>query len=101
MPFVNEAMHLVMEGVATAEAVDTAVKLGYGLPAGPLTLADRVGLDELLRWMQHLFEELGDLKYRPCPLLRQMVRAGHLGVKSGRGFFEYDDNGRVERTEKT
>ena len=101
VPFVNEAMHVVMEGVATAEAVDTAVKLGYGLPVGPLTLADRVGLDELLRWMQHLFKELGDVKYRPCPLLRKMVRAGHLGVKSGRGFFEYDDNGQVKRTEKT
>jgi 3-hydroxybutyryl-CoA dehydrogenase len=101
VPFVNEAMHVVMEGVATAEAVDTAVKLGYGLPVGPLTLADRVGLDELLRWMQHLFKELGDVKYRPCPLLRKMVRAGHFGVKSGRGFFEYDDNGQVKRTEKT
>jgi 3-hydroxybutyryl-CoA dehydrogenase len=101
VPFVNEAMHVVMEGVATAEAVDTAVKLGYGLPVGPLTLADRVGLDELLRWMQHLFNELGDFKYRPCPLLRQMVRAGHLGVKSGRGFFEYDDNGQLKRTERT
>jgi 3-hydroxybutyryl-CoA dehydrogenase len=93
LPFLNEAMHVVMEGVASAEAVDTAMKLGYGLPVGPLALADRMGLDEVMRWMQYLFDELGDLKYRPCPLLRKMIRAGHLGVKSGRGFFEYDADG--------
>jgi 3-hydroxybutyryl-CoA dehydrogenase len=93
LPFLNEAMHVVMEGVATPEAVDTSMKLGYGLPVGPLALADRIGLDEVNRWMQYLFEELGDLKYRPCPLLRKMIRAGHLGVKSGRGFFDYDDDG--------
>jgi 3-hydroxybutyryl-CoA dehydrogenase len=90
VPFLNEAMHVVMEGVATAEAVDTSMKLGYGLPVGPLALADRMGLDEVMRWMQYLFDELGDLKYRPCPLLRKMIRAGHLGVKSGRGFFVYE-----------
>lgn len=95
LPFLNEAMHVVMEGVATPEAVDTSMKLGYGLPVGPLALADRIGLDEVSRWMQYLFEELGDLKYRPCPLLRKMIRAGHLGVKSGRGFFEYDEDGKV------
>jgi 3-hydroxybutyryl-CoA dehydrogenase len=93
LPFLNEAMQVVMEGVASAEAVDTALKLGYGLPVGPLTLADRMGLDEVMRWMQYLFTELGDLKYRPSPLLHKMIRAGRLGVKSGRGFFEYDENG--------
>ncbi len=93
LPFLNEAMHVVMEGVASAEAVDTSMKLGYGLPMGPLALADRIGLDEVMRWMQYLFDELGDLKYRPCPLLRKMIRAGHLGRKSGRGFFEYDEKG--------
>jgi 3-hydroxybutyryl-CoA dehydrogenase len=93
LPFLNEAMHVVMEGVASAEAVDTSMKLGYGLPVGPLALADRIGLDEVSRWMHYLFEELGDLKYRPCPLLRKMIRAGHLGVKSGQGFFEYDQDG--------
>ena len=97
LPFLNEAMHVVMEGVATADAVDTAMRLGYGLPAGPLALADRMGLDEVMRWMQHLFEELGDLKYRPCPLLRKMIRAGHLGVKSGQGFFAYDESGAVKK----
>jgi 3-hydroxybutyryl-CoA dehydrogenase len=95
LPFLNEAMHVVMEGVATPEAVDTSMRLGYGLPVGPLALADRMGLDEVGRWMQYLFEELGDLKYRPCPLLRKMVRAGQLGVKSGKGFFEYDEDGNL------
>ena len=93
LPFLNEAMHVVMEGVATPEAVDTSMRLGYGLQVGPLALADRIGLDEVNRWMQYLFEELGDLKYRPCPLLRKMIRAGHIGVKGGRGFFEYDEDG--------
>jgi 3-hydroxybutyryl-CoA dehydrogenase len=93
LPFLNEAMHVVMEGVASADAVDTSMKLGYGLPVGPLQLADRMGLDEVMRWMQYLFDELGDVKYRPCPLLRKMIRAGHLGLKSGRGFFEYDEAG--------
>ena len=96
LPFINEAMHVVLEGVASAEAVDTSMRLGYGMPLGPLALADRMGLDEVMRWMQHLFDELGDLKYRPCPLLRKMVRAGRLGVKSGSGFFEYDEQGRVK-----
>jgi len=93
LPFLNEAMHVVMEGVATPEAVDVSMRLGYGLPVGPLALADRIGLDEVSRWMHYLFDELGDLKYRPCPLLRKMIRAGHLGVKTGRGFFEYDEDG--------
>ncbi len=99
LPFLNEAMHVVMEGVASAQAVDTSMKLGYGLPVGPLGLADRMGLDEVNRWMQHLFDELGDFKYRPCPLLRKMIRAGHLGVKTGRGFFEYDPEGNLKRAE--
>jgi 3-hydroxybutyryl-CoA dehydrogenase len=93
LPFLNEAMFVVMEGVSSAEAVDTSMRLAFGLPLGPLALADRMGLDHVRRWMQHLFEELGDLKYRPCPLLRKMIRAGHLGVKTGRGFFVYDENG--------
>jgi 3-hydroxybutyryl-CoA dehydrogenase len=101
VPFLNEAMNTVMEGVASAPAVDTAMTLGYGLPAGPLAIADRIGLDELLRWTERLFAELGDVKYRPCPLLRQMVRAGRLGVKSGRGFFEYDESGQIRKAEES
>jgi 3-hydroxybutyryl-CoA dehydrogenase len=87
IPFLNEAMHIVMEGVATAGDVDRALSLGYDFKMGPLEYSDRVGLDKVLGWMEHLFRELGELKYRPCPLLRQLVRAGHLGRKSGRGFF--------------
>jgi 3-hydroxybutyryl-CoA dehydrogenase len=93
LPMINEAVHVVMEGVASAQDVDTAMKLGYNLEAGPLALADRMGLDEVMNWMEHLFHELGDLKYRPCPLLRKMVRAGRLGVKSGEGFFKYEKTG--------
>ncbi|MGE0453890.1 MAG: 3-hydroxyacyl-CoA dehydrogenase family protein [Vicinamibacteria bacterium] len=100
LPFLNEAMHVVMEGVATAEDVDTSMKLGYGLPVGPLQLADRMGLDEVRRWMQYLFDELGDFKYRPCPLLRKMIRAGQLGVKAGKGFFEYDDQGNIRKDDE-
>jgi 3-hydroxybutyryl-CoA dehydrogenase len=97
LPFLNEAMYVVMEGVASAEAVDTSMKLGYGLPVGPLALADQMGLDDVMRWMQHLFDELGDVKYRPCPLLRKMIRGGRLGVKSGKGFFEYDEHGQARK----
>ncbi|MCD6386220.1 NAD(P)-binding domain-containing protein [Candidatus Sumerlaeota bacterium] len=91
IPFLNEAMNVVMEGVASAADVDTAMQLGFNLPVGPLEMADQMGLDEVLLWMEHLFQELGDLKYRPCPLLRKMVRAGYLGVKTRRGFFTYDE----------
>jgi len=90
VPLINEAIFVVMEGVASAEDVDTAMRLGYNLEKGPLALADHMGLDVVMSWMEHLFHELGDLKYRPCPLLRKMVRAGRLGVKSGEGFFHYE-----------
>ncbi len=92
LPMINEAMQVVLEGVASAEDVDTAMKLGYNMEIGPLALADRMGLDEVMKWMEHLFRELGDLKYRPCPILRMKVRAGHLGVKTGKGFFDYVKN---------
>ncbi|TFH02808.1 MAG: 3-hydroxybutyryl-CoA dehydrogenase [Calditrichales bacterium] len=89
VPMINEAMYILMEGVASAEHIDTAVRLGYNFSKGPLSLADMIGLDELMAWMETLFRELGESKYRPCPLLRKLVRAGHLGVKTGKGFFEY------------
>jgi 3-hydroxybutyryl-CoA dehydrogenase len=95
IPILNEAMHIVMEGVASAEDVDLALRLGYEFKIGPLEYCDRVGLDKVLGWMDHLWRELGDMKYRPCPLLRKLVRAGHLGRKSGRGFFRWVDNERV------
>jgi 3-hydroxybutyryl-CoA dehydrogenase len=93
VPMLNEAMHVLMEGIATAEDIDTAMKLGYGLTVGPLALADMMGLDEVMRWMENLLHELSDHKYNPCPLLRKLVRAGHLGRKTGQGFFEYDEEG--------
>ncbi|MGI8771834.1 MAG: 3-hydroxybutyryl-CoA dehydrogenase [Acidobacteriaceae bacterium] len=89
MPLLNEAMYAVMEGVATAQAVDEVFKLGMAHPMGPLTLADFIGLDVCLDIMRVLQEGLGDPKYRPCPLLIRMVDAGWLGRKSGRGFYQY------------
>lgn len=94
VPFLNEAMHILMEGLASAEGIDTATKLGYNLPIGPLELADTMGLDEVLTWMETLWHELGEPRYRPCPLLRIYVREGKLGKKTGEGFFKYDEHGR-------
>jgi 3-hydroxybutyryl-CoA dehydrogenase len=89
MPMINEAVYTVMEGVATPEAVDTVMKLGMAHPMGPLALADFIGLDVCLAILEVMHRGLGDPKYRPCPLLRKMVAAGHLGRKSGRGFYAY------------
>jgi len=94
VPLLNEAMHALMEGVSTADGIDTAMKLGYNFQYGPLELADMMGLDEVLAWMESLFHELGEAKYRPCPLLRRMVREGKMGRKSGEGFFKYNDQGK-------
>ena len=89
MPMINEAVYCVMEGVAAPDAIDTVMKLGMAHPMGPLALADFIGLDVCLAILEVLHRGLGDDKYRPCPLLRRMVAAGHLGRKSGKGFFEY------------
>ncbi len=90
VPYINDAMHALSEGVASAEEIDTAMKLGANMPIGPLALADLVGLDVSLAAGEALLQEFGDPKFRPAPLLKQMVRAGKLGRKTGEGFYKYE-----------
>ncbi|MCH7880970.1 MAG: 3-hydroxybutyryl-CoA dehydrogenase [Proteobacteria bacterium] len=90
IPMINEAVYTLYEGIASAEAIDEVMKLGMAHPMGPLALADLIGLDTCLSVIRVLHEGFGDSKYRPCPLLQQMVDAGYLGRKSGRGFYQYD-----------
>ncbi|MCL4458705.1 MAG: 3-hydroxybutyryl-CoA dehydrogenase [Chloroflexi bacterium] len=89
MPMINEAIYALMEGVAKRDDIDTVMRLGMNHPMGPLQLADLIGLDVCLHIMEVLYAGFGDSKYRPCPLLRRMVQAGHLGRKSGQGFYKY------------
>ncbi|MER3602797.1 MAG: 3-hydroxybutyryl-CoA dehydrogenase [Thermus sp.] len=93
MPMINEAVQVLMEGVATKEAIDQVMRLGMNHPMGPLELADLIGLDTCLAIMEVLHRGLGEDKYRPSPLLRRMVQAGLLGRKTGRGFYTYDEKG--------
>ncbi|RMG33655.1 MAG: 3-hydroxybutyryl-CoA dehydrogenase [Methanobacteriota archaeon] len=90
IPMLNEAYFALQEGVATKEDIDLAIKMGLNHPMGPFTLSDFIGLDTILYIAEYLHKELGEDKYRPCPLLRKMVRAGKLGRKTGEGFYKYD-----------
>ena len=89
VPMINEAILVLAEGTASAEDIDEGMKLGANHPIGPLALADLIGLDTLLFVVETLYTETSDSKYRPCPLLKKLVRAGHLGRKTGKGFYQY------------
>jgi 3-hydroxybutyryl-CoA dehydrogenase len=93
VPLINEAMHILLEGIATAKDIDTAMKLGYNFQYGPLEMADAMGLDEVLTWMETLWKTLGEPRYRPNPMLRKLVRERKLGKKTGEGIFKYDEHG--------
>ncbi len=95
MPLINEAIRLVNEGVASAEDIDTAMKLGFDFPYGPLEMADRMGLDSVLRVMEMLFKEYGEVRYRPALMVKKLVNAGHLGEKTNEGFFKYENGERI------
>lgn len=95
VPLLNEAMHILLEGVASAKDIDTAMKLGYNFQYGPLEMADMMGLDEVLTWMETLWKTLGEPRYRACPILRKLVREQKLGRKTGEGFYKYDERGNI------
>jgi len=95
VPLLNEAMYILLEGVASAKDIDTAMRLGYDFKMGPLEMADSMGLDEVLTWMEQLWKTLGEPRYRPCPILRKFVRDRKLGKKTGIGFYEYDSEGKI------
>ncbi|MBA4250376.1 MAG: 3-hydroxybutyryl-CoA dehydrogenase [Chlorobiaceae bacterium] len=95
VPLLNEAMYILMEGIAEAKDIDTAMRLGYNFQYGPLELADSMGLDEVLAWMDTLWKTLGEPRYRACPILRKLVRERKLGRKTSEGFYKYDSNGKI------
>lgn len=88
---INEACETMMEGVASAKCIDETMKLGFGLQFGPLEMADRIGLDKVIKWMDNMYSEFGEFKFKPNPILKRLFRAGHIGRKSGAGFYKYKD----------
>ncbi len=90
----NEACEILMEGISNIEDIDQTMKIGFGMRLGPFELADKMGLDKILRWMDNIYNEFGDIRYKPNPYLRKLVRAKHLGIESGDGFYKYDENGK-------
>ena len=93
VPLINEACEILMEGVGTMEDIDLTMKVGFGLPLGPFEMADKIGLDKILRWCENLYDEFGDLKYKSSPLLKKLVRANQWGRRTGRGFYDYTKEG--------
>jgi len=90
----NEACEILMEGISNIEDVDQLMKIGFGMRLGPFELADKMGLDKVLRWMDNIYNEFGDIRYKPNPYLRRLVRAKHMGIESGEGFYKYDEKGK-------
>jgi 3-hydroxybutyryl-CoA dehydrogenase len=93
VPLINEACEILMEGVGTMEDIDLTMKVGYGLPLGPFEMADKIGLDKILRWCENLYDEFGDIKYKSSPLLKKLVRANQYGRRTLKGFYEYNKDG--------
>jgi len=90
----NEACEILMEGISTIDDIDQTMKIGFGMRLGPFEVADKMGLDKIVRWMDNIYNEFGDIRYKPNPFLRKLVRAKHLGIESGEGFYQYDENGK-------
>jgi 3-hydroxybutyryl-CoA dehydrogenase len=99
-PMINEACEVLMEGVADMEDIDTTMKVGYGFPYGPFEMADKIGIDVVVRWLDNLYREFGDIKYKASPMLKKRVRANHLGRDTGTGFYRYDAEGKRIPIEK-
>ncbi len=97
IPMINEACELLMEGVSTVEEIDECMQLGFGLQQGPFVMADSIGLDKILRWMEGLYQEYGDIKYKSSPIIKRLVRAGLLGLHAGEGFYVYKDGKRFNK----
>lgn len=99
-PMINEACEILMEGVASMEDIDNTMKLGFGFPYGPFEMADKIGIDIVVRWLDNLYREFGDIKYKASPMLKKRVRANHLGRDTGTGFYKYDEEGKKISTEQ-